>query len=65
MINYFFNTEVAVERPNKLAAKKRGDGPAFDVYYDGKKFSGADGIQTFQALPKHRQDKRRVSWICH
>jgi hypothetical protein len=42
MINYFFNTEVAVERPNKLAAKKRGDGPAFDVYYDGKKFSGVD-----------------------
>ena len=42
LINYFFNTEVAVERPNKLAARKRGDGPAFDVYYDGKKFSGVD-----------------------
>jgi hypothetical protein len=41
-INYFFNTEVEVERPNKLFAKKRGDGPAFDVYYDGKKFSGYD-----------------------
>jgi len=42
MINYFFNTEVEVERPNKLFARKRGDGPAFDVYYDGKKFSGVD-----------------------
>ena len=42
MINYFFNTEVEVERPNKLFARKRGDGPAFDVYYDGKKFSGID-----------------------
>src|SRR5437899_2845764 len=42
IINYFFNTEVAVERPNKLAAKKSGDGPAFNVYYDGKKFSSLD-----------------------
>lgn len=42
MLNYFFNTEVEVERPNKLFAKKRGDGPGFDVYYDGKKFSGYD-----------------------
>jgi hypothetical protein len=42
MLNYFFNTEVEAERPNKLFARKRGDGPAFDVYYDGKKFSGVD-----------------------
>jgi hypothetical protein len=41
-INYFFNTEVEVQRPNKLFARKRGDGPAFDVYYDGTKFSGND-----------------------
>jgi hypothetical protein len=41
-INYFFTTEVEVQRPNKLFAKKRGDGPAFDVYYDGQKFSGVD-----------------------
>ena len=42
MINYFSSYEVAVERPNKLVSKKRGDGPAFDLYYDGKKFSGVD-----------------------
>jgi len=42
VVNYFFTTEVAVERPNKLASKKTGDGPAFDLYYDGQKFSGAD-----------------------
>src|SRR5271169_1075719 len=42
MINYFFNSEVAVERPNKLAVKKWGDGPAYDLYCDGKKFSGVD-----------------------
>jgi hypothetical protein len=42
MINYFFNSEVAVQRPNKLASKKTGDGPAFDLYYDGKTFSGVD-----------------------
>jgi hypothetical protein len=41
-INYFYTTEVAAQRPNKLMAKKRGDGPAFDVYYDGTKFSGVD-----------------------
>jgi len=42
MINYFSSYEVAVERPNKLVSKKRGDGPAFDLYYDGKQFSGVD-----------------------
>jgi hypothetical protein len=42
MINYFFNSEVAVQRPNKLASKKTGDGPAFDLYYDGKTFGGVD-----------------------
>jgi hypothetical protein len=42
LINYFFTSEIAVERPNKLTSKKRGDGPAFDLYYDGKKFSGVD-----------------------
>src|SRR5262245_41425116 len=43
LINYFFTSEVAVERPNKLASKRSGDGPAFDLYYDGKQFSSADG----------------------
>jgi hypothetical protein len=42
LVTYFFNTEVEAERPNKLFARKRGDGPAFDVYCDGKKFSGVD-----------------------
>jgi hypothetical protein len=42
MVNYFFTTDVAVERPNKLASKKTGDGPAFDLYYNGKTFSGVD-----------------------
>src|SRR5262249_6584106 len=42
LINYFFTSEVAVERPNKLASKRSGDGPAFDLYYDGKQFSSAD-----------------------
>jgi hypothetical protein len=42
VINYFFSTEVEVVRPNKLLAKKRGDGPAFDVYYNGHQFSGVD-----------------------
>jgi hypothetical protein len=42
IINYFFTSEIAVQRPNKLASKKTGDGPAFDLYYDGKTFSGVD-----------------------
>src|ERR1035438_6608678 len=32
MITYFSPAEVAVQRPNKLMAKRTGDGPAFDVY---------------------------------
>ena len=42
MITYFSNAKVAVQRPNKLMAKRTGDGPAFDIYYDGKTFSGLD-----------------------
>jgi hypothetical protein len=41
-INYSFNSEVTVQRPNKLVSKRIGDGPAFDLYYDGKDFSGVD-----------------------
>jgi len=41
-INYSFNSEVAVQRPNKLVSKNRGDGPAFDLYYDGRTFSRVD-----------------------
>jgi len=42
MINYFSDAEVAVHRPDKLAVKKSGDGPAHDVYYDGKTFAAVD-----------------------
>ena len=41
-IHYFFTSDVEVARPNKLKSRKSGDGPAFDLYYDGKKFSGVD-----------------------
>lgn len=49
LINYFFSSEVAVQRPNKLCSKKTGDGPAFDLYYDGKTFSGVDEKQGLYA----------------
>lgn len=42
LINYFTTAEVAVHRPDKLAAKKTGDGPSFDVFYDGKTFGAVD-----------------------
>jgi hypothetical protein len=42
MITYFAAAAVAVQRPNKLMARRTGDGPAFDLYYDGKTFSGVD-----------------------
>ena len=42
MITYFNTTEVAVQRPNKLVAKRTGDGPNFDIYYNGKTFSSLD-----------------------
>src|SRR5262245_43822807 len=41
-INYFFVTDVAVQRPNKLKSKKSGDGNAFDLYYNSKQFTGVD-----------------------
>jgi hypothetical protein len=41
-LNYFSTAEVAVRRPNMLVAKKTGDGPAFDLYYDGKTFGAVD-----------------------
>lgn len=42
MITYFSTAAVAVQRPNKMMAKRTGDGPAFDLYYDGKVFGGVD-----------------------
>ena len=42
MITYFTTAAVAVQRPNKLMARRTGDGPEFDVYYDGKTFTGVD-----------------------
>src|ERR1043166_3720901 len=42
MIDYFFTSDVAVEHPDKLREKRSGDCPAFDLYYDGKQFSGVD-----------------------
>jgi len=48
-INYFSTAEVAVQRPNKLVAKKTGDGPSFDLYYDGKTFGAVDPKQKLYA----------------
>ncbi len=42
MIDYFFNSEMLVERPNRLASKKSGDGPSFETFYDGKTFVSYD-----------------------
>jgi hypothetical protein len=38
-LNFFAESEVAVERPNKLEAKIRGDAPSFDFAYDGSKMA--------------------------
>jgi hypothetical protein len=54
LINYFSTAEVAVQRPNRLMAKKSGDGPSFDVYYDGKTFGASDvklGLYAEMAAP--------------
>ena len=42
MLTYFSAAEVAVQRPDKMTARKTGDGPSFDVYYDGQTFSALD-----------------------
>ena len=54
MINYYSTAEVAVQRPDKLGAKKSGDGPAFDICYDGKTFGAVDaklGLYSEMAAP--------------
>jgi hypothetical protein len=42
LLNYFTAAEVAVQRPNKFTARKTGDGPSFDLYYDGTTFGAVD-----------------------
>jgi hypothetical protein len=42
MITYFSGSTVAVQRPNKLMAKRNGDGKRFDLYSDGKTVTGVD-----------------------
>ena len=54
MINYFSTAEVAVQRPDRLTAKKSGDGPSFDLYYDGQTFGAVDaklGLYSQMAAP--------------
>jgi hypothetical protein len=54
IINYFSAAEVAVHRPDKFMAKKTGDGPSFDLYYDGKTFGAVDaklGLYAEMAAP--------------
>ncbi|MEI6084714.1 MAG: DUF2092 domain-containing protein [Verrucomicrobiota bacterium] len=49
LLNYFNTADVTVGRPNKLAAKRTGDGRAFDLYCDGKTFTGVDEQAGFYA----------------
>ena len=54
MLNYFTTAEVAVQRPNKFTARKTGDGPSFDLYYDGTTFGAVDaqlGLYAQMAAP--------------
>jgi len=41
-LTHFIESEVALERPNKLAAKVAGDQPKFEFYYDGANVSALD-----------------------
>jgi hypothetical protein len=52
MLTYFSAAEVAVQRPDKLTAKRTGDGSSFDVYYDGQTFSAVDAkLGLFAQMP--------------
>ena len=54
MLNYFTSAEVAVHRPDKFTARKTGDGPSFDLYYDGTTFGAVDaqmGLYAQMAAP--------------
>jgi hypothetical protein len=49
LLNFFAKAEVAVERPNKLEAKVRGDAPPFDFYYNGSTMSVYAPVQKLYA----------------
>lgn len=48
-LTLFIESEVALERPNKLNAKVGGDLPKFEFYYDGTKVSVLDLQKNFYA----------------
>jgi len=41
-LTFFVDTEVALQRPNKLRVNVSGNVPGFQFYFDGAKFSAFD-----------------------
>lgn len=51
-ITLFSDAQVALQRPNKIAARLGGDAPRFDFYYDGQTVSAfAPGPNVYSVLP--------------
>jgi hypothetical protein len=48
-LTFFAESEVALQRPNKLHAKVAGDAPPFEFYYDGSSISTLDPGQMLYA----------------
>ncbi len=49
-LTFFGDTEVALERPNKLRGKVSGDMPPFHIVYDGSKVSAYDPEKNLYAV---------------
>lgn len=49
-LTFFADSEVALERPNKLRGKVSGDIPAFQIFYDGGKVTAYDPRKNVYAI---------------
>lgn len=51
-LTLFSESDVAVQRPNRIRARLGGEAPAFDFYYDGKTVSAyAPGAKVYSTTP--------------
>jgi hypothetical protein len=69
-LDFFTESTVAVERPDKLSAEIRGDAPPFDLYFDGKTmtayepthklYASSDAPKTLDALVPFAAEKAGI-----
>jgi len=63
-LTYFIDSEVALQRPDKLRVNVSGDLPNFQLYFDGAKVSAFDPQKNFMLCPARSKRLMRCWILC-